>query len=324
MNEHREVSKAARAADMDVGAFSNEETTLAHSSEKAVIAEEDQITTVIATLGDGDAELLTDLLKSHHFLLRQLATERRRNRDLISQITTSLPNYTKIKEELEDKFQSYKEQSESDRIQTDIVHKRIVNELRKQNAALESENAILKTKNAELTARLDAIQQELTDQKDTARKLQIKLDDITFANNLADFFQFIRNKIILKAPPTPDCPKDLLRALRRPQELDETDLEDEEVARVQQEKVQDGHARAFLTSLSLDPDLILSLYRLNKDRNDDTHDEDFKLNAKKTVKALANQKALGEIRSTLLSVTEAHQAYKVKSGVIAMIDGFLV
>ena len=65
-------------------------------------------------------------------------------------------------------------------------------------------------------------------------------------------------------------------------------------------------ASTFITSIGLDPSLVLDMYKLNKNRNDDTHDEDYKLFISKKVTNPKNVKALGEIRTALSKLHEAN------------------
>ena len=58
------------------------------------------VTTIISHLEGSDAEIITNLLYTHSLFRHEVLKERKRNRDLVAQITTSLPNYTKIKNSL--------------------------------------------------------------------------------------------------------------------------------------------------------------------------------------------------------------------------------
>ena len=136
-----------------------------------------------------------------------------------------------------------------------------------------------------------------------------------------DFFGIIRDTIIFKAKPTAEFPKptrSVLKALRQPENLDPDDPEYEK------ELDLNAKARAFLKNIALDPDLILNMHKLNRDRNYNTHYTNFRINKQKHLSAKENQNALKEIKLELQNITPAHNAYKVKTGAITLIDSFIV
>ena len=67
-----------------------------------------------------DSDMVVNLFINFQGLANQNLELRRRNRDLLSQLTVSAPNYSKIKEELEGKFQSYKLQIERENLFKDV------------------------------------------------------------------------------------------------------------------------------------------------------------------------------------------------------------
>jgi len=109
------------------------------------------VTTIISHLERSEADIITNLLFSHSILLHEVLKERKRNRDLVAQITTSLPNYTKIKEELGTKFEEYLLQQGRDKILLEVQHKKTIFELKRQNELLLKENTELKETNERLS-----------------------------------------------------------------------------------------------------------------------------------------------------------------------------
>ena len=85
------------------------------------------VTTIISHLERSEADIITNLLFSHSLLVHEVLKERKRNRDLVTQITTtSLPNYTKIKEELAAKFEEHLLQQGRDKILLEVQHKKTI------------------------------------------------------------------------------------------------------------------------------------------------------------------------------------------------------
>jgi len=97
------------------------------------------VTTIISHLERSEADIITNLLFSHSILLHEVLKERKRNRDLVAQITRSLTNYTKIKEELAAKLKEHGR----DKILLEVQHKRTIFELKRQNKLMLAENTEL-------------------------------------------------------------------------------------------------------------------------------------------------------------------------------------
>ena len=85
------------------------------------------VTTIISHLEGSDSWIITNLLYTHSLLLHEVLKERKRNRDLVAQITRSLTNYTKIKEELAAKLKEHGR----DKILLEVQHKRTILELKR-------------------------------------------------------------------------------------------------------------------------------------------------------------------------------------------------
>jgi hypothetical protein len=241
---------------------------------------------------------------------------RKRNRDLVTQITTSLPNYTKIKEELATKFEEYLLQQGREKILLEVQHKKIIFELKRRNELLLTENIELKETNERLSQELVIVRGDLA-------SLQIQLENISIANTLSDFFRYIRAGVIAKTTPSKEFPKpeDALKALRRQDEVDLDDVDDENVDQIKAEAQADQDARAFLSARNLNPDLMLDLYRLNYTS---THYCYSKLLPQKTITAVKNQAALNEVRGKVASIQAHHAAHHVKNGVLCMIDAYSI
>ena len=281
------------------------------------------VTTIISHLERSEADIITNLLFSHSILLHEVLKERKRNRDLVAQITTSLPNYTKIKEELDAKFEEHLLQQGRDKILLEVQHKKTIFELKRQNELLLKENTELKEMNERLSQELVIVRGDIARQTKTITSLQIQLEDISIANTLSDFFRYIRAVVIAKTTPSKEFPKpeDALKALRRPDEVDLDDADDEDVDQIKAEAQADQDARAFLSARKLNPDLMLDLYRLNYTS---THYCESKLLPQKTITAVKNQAALNEVRGKVASIQAHHAAHHVKNGVLCMIDAYRI
>ena len=359
----------------------------------------------------GDSSVVMDLFQQNVLYVNEIIKLRKRNCDLITQITTSLPNYSKLKEELEVKFATYKSDLEKDQMSCEVQHAKTVAELKHQNSLLHRENEELKRMNKILIDKIDAMEAQMDKdrvqmdkdrgkiyamevqmdkdrvqmdkdrvqkdkdrvqmdkdrvqmdkdrvQKDKDRvqmdkdrgkiyameaqmdKLQTKLEDIEFQNFISDVFRFMRDGIIAKHSST-DFPNGVsaLPLLKSPEDLlsDDEEDEDEEDTMTDEErtksaqekeaaltKAQDGHLRAstFIMSIGLDHTLVRDMYKLNKNRNDDTHDEDCKLFISKKVTSPKNVKALGEIRASLLKLHEGNAAFHVKDRLLQWVTSSL-
>ena len=224
------------------------------------------VTTIISHLERSEADIITNLLFSHSLLVHKVLKERKRNRDLVAQITTSLPNYTKIKEELAAKFEEHLLQQGRDKILLEVQHKKTIFELKRQNELLLKENTELKETNERLSQELVIVRGDIARQTKMITSLQIQLENISIANTLSDFFRYIRAVVIAKTTPSKEFPKpeDALQALRRPDEVDLDDVDDEDVDQIKAEAKADQDAGAFLSARKLNPDLMLDLYRLKR------------------------------------------------------------
>eukprot|EP01036_Dinobryon_divergens_P032432 gene32432-42019_t len=243
-----------------------------------------------------------------------------------------LPNYSKIKEELEVKFATYKSELERDRMSCDVQHAKTVNELKLQNSLLQNVNEELKSMNKILIDKFDAMEVRMKEDRVVTAMLRTKLEDMEFQNCISDVFRFMRDGIIAKQTST-DFPKGVsaLPLLKYPKDLESDDEEDEdkdeddtmtdeERTKSAEEKeaalttARDGHLKAstFIESIGLDPSLVLDMYKLNKNHNDDTHDDDWRLKITKKVTNPHNLKALGEIQASLLKLHEGNAAFHVK------------
>jgi hypothetical protein len=279
-------------------------------------ADSEAVMTIISHLEGSEAEIISNLLYSHSLLLHEVLKLRKRNRDLVTQITTSLPNYTKIKEELATKFEEYLLQQGREKILLEVQHKKIIFELKRRNELLLTENIELKETNERLSQELVIVRGDLA-------SLQIQLENISIANTLSDFFRYIRAGVIAKTTPSKEFPKpeDALKALRRQDEVDLDDVDDENVDQIKAEAQADQDARAFLSARNLNPDLMLDLYRLNYTS---THYCYSKLLPQKTITAVKNQAALNEVRGKVASIQAHHAAHHVKNGVLCMIDAYSI
>jgi hypothetical protein len=208
------------------------------------------VMTIISHLEGSEAEIISNLLYSHSLLLHEVVKLRKRNRDLVAQITTSLPNYTKIKEELATKFEEYLLQQGREKILLEVQHKKTIFELKRQNELLLKENTELKETNERLSQELVIVRGDIARQTKTITSLQIQLENISIANTLSDFFRYIRAVVIAKTTPSKEFPKpeDALKALRRPDEVDLDDADDEDVDQIKAEAQADQDARAFLSA----------------------------------------------------------------------------
>ena len=158
------------------------------------------MTTIISHLEGSDAEIITNLLYTHSLLLHEVLKERKRNRDLLAQITTSLPIYTKIKEELAAKFEG----QGRDKILLEVQHKKTIFELKRQNELLlaESTYRVLGDEGA-TKPRIGYCERRQTK---TITSLQIQLENITIANTFFHYFRYIRVGVIAKTAPSKEFP----------------------------------------------------------------------------------------------------------------------
>ena len=124
---------------------------------------------------------------------------RKRNRDLITQITISRPNYNKIKEDLEVKFATYKSDLERDRFLARF--RRSMNQnflLQKEYEELKSMNKILIDKIDAMEVKIDKDREKVDAMEVVTTLLRTKLEDIEFQNFINDVFRFMRDGIIAK------------------------------------------------------------------------------------------------------------------------------
>ena len=81
--------------------------------------------------------------------------------NLVAQITTFLPNYTKIKEEVATKFEEHLLQQGQEKILLEVQHKKTIFELKRQNELLLTENIELKETNERLSQDLVIVRGDL-------------------------------------------------------------------------------------------------------------------------------------------------------------------
>ena len=86
-----------------------------------------------------DSSVVMDLFQQNALYVNEIIKLRKRNCDLITQKTNSLPNYSKIKEELEVKFATYKSDLERNRMFCEVQHAKTIEELKHQNSLLQKE-----------------------------------------------------------------------------------------------------------------------------------------------------------------------------------------
>jgi hypothetical protein len=275
-----------------------------------------------------DSDVVVNLFMDFQGLANQNVVLRRRNRDLLNQLTVSGPNYSKIKEELEGKFEKYKIQIERENLLKDVENQKNINELRRQNADLMAENESLKAINQAMASKIEALETIVA-------KLNKKAEDVEFQNYIADVFRYIRDGIVAKNT-SPTFPKgsDCMSLLYSSPDLefpDQDDFGESEVdewnaaiAEVNKKNADYGKASTFLTGLGLDASLVRDLRVFNKARNDDTNDEECKLKAKFKVTSNKNQAALKELRTTLQRLDEGHAAFPLKARLIAWCNSVIV
>jgi len=308
--------------------------TLTEESEEQQVAESVRlikinITAVTAKLDSkSDSALVVDLFVNFQGLANENLTLKRRNRDLISQLTVSAPNYTKMKEELEAKFTSYKLLIERENLLREVENQKIINELRQLNAELMAENVSLKATNQVMVGKIQLLETTVT-------QLKKKAEDVEFQNYIGDAFRYIRDGIVSKGsstnfPKGSDC-MGLLYSLQdleypEPDDFEESEIDERNAAIAEVEKKRTDYNRAaeFLADLGLDATLIRDLRGFNKARNDDTHDEDCKLRTKSKLTSIKNQTALKELRTILNRLDEDHAAFPLKNRLIAWCDKVIV
>lgn len=174
-------------------------------------------------------------------------------------------------------------------------------------------------KQQELHNRLDKLMETVMNMKIQVHKLTIRMENREFANSLYDIIEFIHKKMISNATPTAEFPipaESLLKSLRKAKYYSDEEeyIEDRDL---------DIKARAFLKNISLEPDLILSMFRLTRGC-DAFHGRDYNFNYDKRIKYKENQDALNKIKLRLQNITTDHKAFIVIFDVINMIDTFIV
>jgi hypothetical protein len=186
-----------------------------------------------------------------------------------------------------------------------------------------------------MVIQIDGMEVQMDKDRVGTALLWTKLQDIEFQNFISDVFHYMRDGIIAKHSST-DFPSGVsaLPLLKYTEDLlsddedeEEDTMTDEERTKSAQEKeaaltkARDGHLKAstFIKSIGLDPSLVLDMYKLNKNRNDDTHDEDYKLFISKKVTNPKNVKALGKIQASLLKLHEGNAAFHVKDRLLQWI-----
>lgn len=180
-------------------------------------------------------------------------------------------------------------------------------------------------KQQELYNRLDKLMETVMNMKIQVHKLTIRMENREFANSLYDIIEFIHKKIISNATPTAEFPipaESLLKSLRRPEELGKAKYYSDEEEYIEDRDL-DIKARAFLKNISLEPDLIISIFRLTRGC-DAFHGRDYNFNYDKRIKYKENQDALNKIKLRLQNITTDHKAFIVIFDVINMIDTFIV
>ena len=181
-------------------------------------------------------------------------------------------------------------------------------------------------KQQELHNRLDKQMETLMNMKIQVHKLTIRMENREFADILYDFIEFIHKKIISNATPTAEFPipaESVLKSLRRPEELGKAEYYSDEEEYIDDRDL-DIKARAFLKNISIEPDLILSMFRLTRGC-DAFYGRDYHFNYDKRIKSKENQDALNKIKLKLQNITKKdHKAFIVKDDVINMIDTFIV
>ena len=176
-------------------------------------------------------------------------------------------------------------------------------------------------KQQELHNRLDKQMETLMNMKIQVHKLTIRMENREFANILYDIIEFIHKKIISNAIPTAEFPipaESVLKSLRRPEELGKAEYYSDEEEYIKDRNL-DIKARAFLKNISIEPDLILSMFRLTRGC-DAFYGRDYHFNYDKRIKSKENQDALNKIKLKLQNITTDHKAFIVKDDVIIMIN----
>ena len=176
-------------------------------------------------------------------------------------------------------------------------------------------------KQQELHNKLDKQMETLMNMKIQVHKLTIRMENREFANILYDIIEFIHKKIISNAIPTAEFPipaESVLKSLRRPEELGKAEYYSDEEEYIKDRNL-DIKARAFLKNISIEPDLILSMFRLTRGC-DAFYGRDYHFNYDKRIKSKENQDALNKIKLKLQNITTDHKAFIVKDDVIIMIN----
>lgn len=305
-----------------------------------------KIITIAAKLTDqSDSNEITHLFSVFKSLLVQNANLTRQNHDLKNQLVNSTPNYSKIQDDLEAKFEEYKVQLENENLQNLVAQQKIIHELVQKNENLVKENETLKIENKRLVEDIASLKataitqsEEIETLKATSVTQSEKIDalikkneDICFQNYISDVFHYMREGIISKNtsatyPDGKDCLFHLYteKELEDPKDEDYEDSEEDEkkkdIAEVTTKKVQWNDASSFITGMDLDPTLIRDLHKFNKDRNDDTHDEDCNLKTSRKITSPRNQAALKELKTVVDKIETGHASYFIKARLMAWLD----
>jgi hypothetical protein len=306
------------------------------------------IVNISAKLEDSsDSKVVIELFQANATLFEEILTLKKRNEDLVSQIISNLPNYSKIEEELEGKFKSYKETFEQERLQYDVEQTKTINQLKEQNSILRQENESLKLQNkllikklADMDTSIAALEVQVKEGRETAVILQTKLQDLDYQNYIADVHRFIRDGIIAKKSDSGFTKSTLaLQYLKRPEELESNDGDDDDddddsaideaekeeaKAALVEARNQNALATRFIESLGLDVTLVRELYRMNQDRNSEVHDADCKMKTSKKITSAKNQAALKEIRNVLTKIKPENAAYPIKDSLLKWVDSSIL